>query len=279
MGCGASAAVTPAARAETVHVPPATGDREDHLAVPNTGVAVWWMRCFTDENADPLAGKSTGAVCFELVKPATRQLTKCAFVDLPPQLPILISIIVMPSYKLDAVAQVYGCGNKDDVVYSEIGELFKTPEGRLKLAVYCEQDTALVLKLIQNPKVDPLGKDLALSSICGVWPADLMGRGTQNTLRCKLLRVAHTRRFVLPYVAGADLDAEVDPQQQAGDDDSDDDDGDEDEKKDKEEEEDLGYQGMFSAGLGCTRLTSTHTHRRQGAHRVERTLHGPNCSL
>ena len=80
MSLGTSAAVITAA-AEVVPAPPATGD-EDHLAVPKTGVAVWWLRLFAEENADALAGKSTGAVCFELVKPATRQL-KCAFVDLP----------------------------------------------------------------------------------------------------------------------------------------------------------------------------------------------------
>ena len=67
---GSSAAVTPAA-----------GD-EDDLAVPRTGVAVWWLRRFAEENAEALAGKSTGAVCFDIVKPATCQL-KRAFVDLP----------------------------------------------------------------------------------------------------------------------------------------------------------------------------------------------------
>ena len=81
-GCGASAAPAIHVPAQAVPwVPPIAGG-EDHLAVPTTGVAVWWLRRFAEENADALAGKSTGAVCFELVKPATRQL-KCAFVDLP----------------------------------------------------------------------------------------------------------------------------------------------------------------------------------------------------
>ena len=78
MGCGASAAVSPAEGCGAPVTPAAAV--ED--AVPRTGVAVWWLRRFAEENADALAGKSTGAVCFELVKPATRQL-KCAFVDLP----------------------------------------------------------------------------------------------------------------------------------------------------------------------------------------------------
>jgi DNA polymerase elongation subunit (family B) len=135
----------------------------------------------------------------------------------------------LPDYKLSSVAELYGCGAKDDVEYSQIGELFKTPEGRKKLALYCEQDTALVLKLISNPKLDPVGKDMALCSITGVWPADLLGRGTQNTLRCKMLRVAHARDFVLPHVPGPNRDDEDAPEGAEADDD--------------EEEEDTGYQG------------------------------------
>jgi DNA polymerase elongation subunit (family B) len=135
----------------------------------------------------------------------------------------------LPDYKLASVAELYGCGAKDDVAYLEIGNLFKTPAGRLKLALYCEQDTALVLKLVANTKLDPVGKDMALCSITGVWPTDLLGRGTQNTLRCKMLRVAHARGFVLPHVPGLNRD--------------DDDDAPAGVEADGEEEEDNGYQG------------------------------------
>ena len=50
--------------------------------MPTTGVAVWWLRRFADDNVAALAGVSTGAVCFGTVKPATRALA-CAYVDLP----------------------------------------------------------------------------------------------------------------------------------------------------------------------------------------------------
>jgi hypothetical protein len=134
----------------------------------------------------------------------------------------------LPDYKLASVAEIYGCGSKDDVAYFEIGELFKTPAGRLKLALYCEQDTALVLKLVSNTKLDPVGKDMALCSITGVWPTDLLGRGTQNTLRCKMLRVAHARGFVLPHVPGLNKDDDDDVPVGA--------------EADGEEEDDNGYQ-------------------------------------
>jgi DNA polymerase elongation subunit (family B) len=140
----------------------------------------------------------------------------------------------LPDYKLSSVAELYGCGSKDDVAYGDIGNLFKTREGRVKLALYCEQDTALVLKLISNPKLDPVGKDMALCSITGVWPTDLLGRGTQNTLRCKMLRVAHARDFVLPHVPGPNRDDEDAPDGVEADD---------------EEEDDTGYQVLCLAML------------------------------
>ena len=206
------------------------------LAAERCGVSGFWD--FSRFSGVPKAYYNTRLYTDKVL---ARQLKKKVILQTPGRVPYDLMTwfrrnVQLPSYTLNSVAETYGCGAKDDVKYAEIGELFKTPEGRLKLAIYCEQDTALVLKLIQNPKVDPLGKDLALCSICGVWPTDLMGRGTQNTLRCKLLRVAHTRGFALPYVAGADLDAEVDAEQ-AGDGESDDED------EEKEEEEDLGYQG------------------------------------
>lgn len=106
----------------------------------------------------------------------------------------------LEQYGLNFVAGLFNCGAKDDVSYSDIGRLFQTEEGRRKLALYCEQDTSLVLRLLAAPELDPLGKDMALCAITGVFPADLLGRGTQHTLRCKVLRVAHARGFVLPYV-------------------------------------------------------------------------------
>jgi DNA polymerase elongation subunit (family B) len=106
----------------------------------------------------------------------------------------------LEEYGLNFVAKTFGCGAKEDVEYSQIGELFQSPEGRLRLATYCCQDAALVLELLATKQLDPLGKDLALCAITGTFPADLLARGTQHTLRCKMLRVAHARGFVLPYV-------------------------------------------------------------------------------
>lgn len=88
--------------------------------------------------------------------------------------------------------------------YNQIGELFKTYEGRVKLNKYCIQDTLLVVKLIRNKKLDCLGKDFALSYICGVFVADLSAKGTQHTLRCKLLRLAHEDGFLIPTLGYED---------------------------------------------------------------------------
>ena len=113
----------------------------------------------------------------------------------------------LESYTLEFVAQTYGCGGKQDVEYAQIGELFRSPEGRRRLALYCAQDAALVLRLIAAKELDPLGKDLALCAITGALPADLLGRGTQHTLKSKIMRVARARGFVIPYVPRAQASA------------------------------------------------------------------------
>ena len=48
---------------------------------PMDGVALWALRQLLVDNAAQLGGKSTGAACFEFVKPATRS-RKCAYVEL-----------------------------------------------------------------------------------------------------------------------------------------------------------------------------------------------------
>lgn len=119
-------------------------------------------------------------------------------------------------YDLEFVARTYGCGQKDDVEYAQIGDLFRTPEGRVRLAKYCEQDAALVLRLLATKELDPIGKDMALCAITGNFPAGLLARGTQHTLRCKMLRVAHARGFVLPYVPRREHGAENDDDDAVG---------------------------------------------------------------
>lgn len=82
MGCtSASVAATPAAAGGNLSTEAPT-PADNSLAVPKTGVAVWWLRHFAEENARALLGKSTSAACCELVTPATRELA-CAYVDLP----------------------------------------------------------------------------------------------------------------------------------------------------------------------------------------------------
>lgn len=48
---------------------------------PTDGLALWALRRFMQQHAGEVAGKTTGEVCFKLVKPTTAE-RKCAFVDL-----------------------------------------------------------------------------------------------------------------------------------------------------------------------------------------------------
>jgi DNA polymerase elongation subunit (family B) len=100
-------------------------------------------------------------------------------------------------YNLQYVATEFGLDGKDDVSYSDIAELSATHDGRVRLAVYCELDSRLVVKLMQHPALDPLGKTLAISALTGVSPEDLLFRGSMHTLRLALLRASHSDGFLL----------------------------------------------------------------------------------
>lgn len=68
----------------TVQLPPPPPEEEAEAAAepcPTDGVALWALRHFLAQHAARAAGKSTGAVCLEIVKPATRAL-RCAYVEL-----------------------------------------------------------------------------------------------------------------------------------------------------------------------------------------------------
>jgi len=100
-------------------------------------------------------------------------------------------------YNLQYVSTEFKLDGKDDVSYSDIDELFKTHDGRIKLAVYCELDSRLVIQLIQHKALDVLGKTLAISKLTGVSVEDQIYRGSMNTLRLAMLRASHRDDFLL----------------------------------------------------------------------------------
>ena len=109
-------------------------------------------------------------------------------------------------YGLEFCSTEFGLNGKDDVEYNQIHDLFQTREGRIKLAVYCEMDSRLVIQLLKHPALDPLGKTLAISQLTGVSPEDQLFRGSMNTLRLALLRAAHADDFLLSCPLRVDPD-------------------------------------------------------------------------
>ena len=61
---------------EALPPPPPQGE-----PCPTDGVALWALRAFVEEHAAQARGRTTGAVCHEVVKPATRG-RQCAYVEL-----------------------------------------------------------------------------------------------------------------------------------------------------------------------------------------------------
>lgn len=78
------------------------------------------------------------------------------------------------SYKLDFVADEILGLRKDDMPYSQIASAYESGfEGRLRIALYCAVDTALVTRLVESKKLSCLQKTMHLSMITGAFPADL----------------------------------------------------------------------------------------------------------
>lgn len=107
-------------------------------------------------------------------------------------------------YGLQAVSEHFGLSGKDDVKYSDIDHLSRTTEGMVKLSVYCELDSRLVVQLMQHPKLNTVGKTLALASITGCQPQDMLFKGSMAVLRPMLLEAAHADGFLLSTCAGDD---------------------------------------------------------------------------
>ena len=79
------------------------------------------------------------------------------------------------SYKLDAIGEHFLGQNKVDMPYAQIPIKFQTPEGRLELAVYCVQDSNLVLRLVRSQcKIVNVA---AMANVTGVTPDDILNRG------------------------------------------------------------------------------------------------------
>lgn len=79
------------------------------------------------------------------------------------------------SYKLDAIGEHFLNQRKVDMPYAQIPVKFKTPEGRLELAVYCVQDSNLVLRLVRSQC--KIVNVVAMANVTGVTPDDILNRG------------------------------------------------------------------------------------------------------
>ena len=79
------------------------------------------------------------------------------------------------SYKLDAIGEHFLNQRKVDMPYAQIPIKFQTPEGRLELAVYCVQDSNLVLRLVRSQC--KIVNVTAMANVTGVTPDDILNRG------------------------------------------------------------------------------------------------------
>lgn len=101
------------------------------------------------------------------------------------------------SYALKNICAVYlNDDNKEDLAYKEIPSLFKTPEGRKRIASYCLQDTVLLLKIDQKMMLGITA--WGMTKVLGVTPDVTLNRGLVHKLMSKLKQYTERHGFVIP---------------------------------------------------------------------------------
>lgn len=92
------------------------------------------------------------------------------------------------SYKLDAIGQHFLNQKKVDLAYAEIPVKFLTPAGRLELAIYCVQDSNLVMRLVRSQC--KILNVVAMANVTGVTPDAILNRGQGIRTITLMLRYA-----------------------------------------------------------------------------------------
>ena len=106
------------------------------------------------------------------------------------------------SYSLKSICAEYlGDDNKEDLAYKEIPTLFKTVEGRQRIASYCLQDTLLLHKIDQKMMLGITA--WGMTKVLGVTPDVTLNRGLVHKLMSKLKQYTEQYNFVIPSFTSA----------------------------------------------------------------------------
>lgn len=106
-------------------------------------------------------------------------------------------MIRLRSYALKNIcAEFLGDDNKEDLRYKDIPDLFKTIEGRQKIASYCLQDTVLLKKLDDKMM---MGVDIAgQAKVQGITTNVVLNRGLVFRINCKIKQYTERYNFLIP---------------------------------------------------------------------------------
>ncbi|ALE14722.1 ORF9 [Felid gammaherpesvirus 1] len=103
----------------------------------------------------------------------------------------------LSNYKLNTVAQHCIGGQKDDVSYKEIPQLFRAgPQGRARLGAYCVKDSEIVLQLLRYFMTHVEISEIA--KIAKIPPRMVLTDGQQIRVFSCLLDVARKQNYILP---------------------------------------------------------------------------------
>lgn len=111
----------------------------------------------------------------------------------------------LSDYKLDTVARHLLGAKKEDVHYKEIPRLFAAgPEGRRRLGMYCVQDSALVMDLLNHFVIHVEVAEIA--KIAHIPCRRVLDDGQQIRVFSCLLAAAQKENFILPMPSASDRD-------------------------------------------------------------------------
>lgn len=107
------------------------------------------------------------------------------------------------SYKLNSLGEHFLKQSKVDLPYAQIPVKFQTAMGRRELAIYCVQDSHLVLELVRTQ--NKIVNVIAMANVTGISPKDILQRGQGIRTVSLMIRYGNVSqpRLFIPHGTGA----------------------------------------------------------------------------
>jgi len=147
------------------------------------GLRLWYERSMSESN------QAGAAQITKYLTPGLTMMDQYVIVKSDPTMRLR-------SYRLNDIAKQFLKGEtKEDLRYKDIPDLFKTPEGRSKIASYCLQDSVLLVRL--DKVLSLVVKATGMASVLGTTPTVTLTRGLVFKLMGKVKQYTEKYNFLV----------------------------------------------------------------------------------